>query len=67
MTEGQGGPDGYGYRWIDSDEPGGPTFNWFDISTIGTPITTWTGSDDDGHAIIPLPFSFPCMERDTRS
>jgi serine protease AprX len=54
-----GGPDAFGYRWIDSDEPGGPVFSWFDISTIGTPVTVWTGTDDDGHAIVPLPFAFP--------
>jgi hypothetical protein len=59
VTEGQGGPDTYGYRWIDSDEPGGPTFAWVDISSIGTLITTWTGTDDDGNAVVPLPFSFP--------
>jgi hypothetical protein len=53
-----GGPDAFGYRWIDSDEPGGPVFSWFDISAIGTPVTTWTGTDDDGHAIVPLPFAF---------
>lgn len=58
-TMGSGGPDAFGYTWIDSDEPNGPAFSWFDISTIGTPITTWNGTDDDGHAIVPLPFSFP--------
>jgi hypothetical protein len=52
---GQGGPDNYGYKWIDSDEPGGPAFNWVDISGIGTPISM---SDDDNQGPYALPFSF---------
>jgi len=56
---GKGGPDAFGYVWIDSDEPGGPAFNWIDISTVGTPITTWSGgTDDDGHFVVTLPFTF---------
>ena len=47
-----GGPDQYGYTWIDSDEPGGPPVEWIDITTSGTQIT---GLGDDNYV---GPFSF---------
>ena len=49
-----GGPDSYGYTYIDSSEAGGPSYAWTDISTTGTD----TGIDDDGEVTIPLPFNF---------
>jgi hypothetical protein len=51
---GAGGPDDFGYIWIDSDEPGGPSFNYTDISTTGNPIF---GIDDD-NIVGPIDIGF---------
>jgi subtilisin family serine protease len=53
-----GGPDPFGYRFIDSDSPGGPSFIWDDIAARGTVIQDLFGDDQTSNAI-PLSFEFP--------
>lgn len=68
--KGSGGPDLFGYEWIDSNEPQGPAYEWNDISSTGTEITNWiaTGSYnalDEGYAgPISLGFDFPFYDND---
>lgn len=52
-----GGPDGFGYTYIDSDQPGGPAFAWEDVSAIGTALPL-TG-DDSNAGRFPIGFEFP--------
>lgn len=54
---GRGGPDEFGYTYIDSDEPGGPVFNWIEINSIGTPLGMH-GADDDAYRTVGLPETF---------
>ena len=52
---GIGGPDAFGYAFIDNNEPGGPEFVWNDISVSGVFLPL----GDDDFQVISLPFSFP--------
>ncbi|MDD4224511.1 MAG: choice-of-anchor J domain-containing protein [Candidatus Cloacimonetes bacterium] len=59
----QGGPDAFGYSFIDSNAPGGPVYDWQDISATGASsimhqVPSFAG-DDNFSEPIPLGFAFP--------
>ncbi len=60
---GTGGPDAFGYQWIDSEVEGGPVFNWIEISATGTSAVTYKVpefyGDDNFSAPIGFGFDFP--------
>lgn len=51
-----GGPDEYGYTWIDSDESGGPSYSWIDASS-GTDVSGL--GDDNVVGPFEIGFEFP--------
>ncbi len=55
-TKGSGGPDSFGYTWIDSDEPAGPDWEWVNIAGVGTHVSL---GDDAYVGPIPIGFVFP--------
>ncbi|MEO0071123.1 MAG: T9SS type A sorting domain-containing protein [candidate division WOR-3 bacterium] len=56
---GGGGPDSFGYIYLDSDTvcPGAPTYEWIDIKNIGTKVTGL--ADDNVVGPFDIGFAFP--------
>jgi hypothetical protein len=56
---GGGGPDAFGYKYLDSDTTasGAPTYNWVSIKGVGTRITTL--GDDNSAGPFSIGFNFP--------
>ncbi len=54
----QGGPDEFGYSWIDSNEPDGPTYRWIDITLIGNQISGLGDDTNVGPFSIGFNFDF---------
>ena len=56
---GGGGPDSFGYRYLDSDTtcPGSPTYNWINIKGVGTRVTGL--GDDNVVGPFEIGFDFP--------
>src|SRR4051812_42136327 len=55
-----GGPDSYGYSYVDNNSASGPTYSasvFTNATTLGTLLTTASNADDTSESVT-LPFSF---------
>lgn len=59
LNWGGGGPDSFGYRYLDSDTtcPGAPVYSWIDIKGVGTRVTGL--GDDNVVGPFDIGFDFP--------
>lgn len=51
-----GGPDLYGYQWVDSNDPNGPAYTWIDIT--GLPGAVQISGITDDNSVGPFNFGF---------
>lgn len=59
VVDDYGGPDAYGYTWMDSDEPEGPEYSWVDITSAGTAIAWQIDPDEESFGPLDIGFNFP--------
>lgn len=64
---GAGGPDDFGYEWIDSNEPGGPIYSFTDITGTGTEHVINDDFAGTTSVSVTLPFTFPFYGEDKTS
>src|SRR5262249_26026905 len=55
-----GGPDPFGYRFVDSDEPDGPPFLW--ETSTSSYVVPFLDGDDEMSGPVPIGFTFPFDE-----
>lgn len=53
-----GGPDEFGYSFIDSDTISGPIYDWLDVSDIGTLLPTNTNQFNEGPFDLGFDYNF---------
>ncbi|MGH7741735.1 MAG: choice-of-anchor D domain-containing protein, partial [Candidatus Eiseniibacteriota bacterium] len=54
-------PDGFGYRWRDSGQSGGPQFDWVEIANLGSAVPVY--GEEWNYGPVAIGFQFPFYGR----